>query len=242
MKSNNRTLLIVVIVLVVFCCLCSLAAAGGAGIYYYAASQAGKTMDNAIPPIMDGASPIPTEDVSVPTSESSTLSPAEPTETEVPIAPDATGVPQSGNTKTGLGVSRQQMVAFLNSGDAFTFDKPVTTSGFESVTGYHKTLCLKGDCAAVTLLGPADNLLAVSVAVPTDPTDSAQTLTCMALLMDMTSHFSGGDDSFSTRMLQDVLNAQKNQSALKKSATVNGFKYTETYAPKSHIAAVAVSK
>ena len=233
MNSTNKTILIIVIVLIILCCLCSAVTTGGAAIFFALHKDATSSINTISPSPEIEVSPVPADEM--------TATPAEQP-TEVPaLAPEATHVPE-GITPAGLNVSRADMIQFLNSGDAFNFKDPITTAGFEAVMGYHKTLCLKGDCAAVTLLGPADNLVAVSAAVPTDPNNQAQTLTSVSLLMTLASHFTNGDVNYPTQMFQDIMDAQTNQKALNKKATVNGYKFSESYDPKTHIAAVGISK
>jgi hypothetical protein len=235
MNSTQKTILIVVIILIAFCCLCSLATAGGAAIYFAWPKGPNNAVNTVSPPTDFEQSPLPTDEIATPFPEEDS--------TETPDAAlEPTQESQPDSTQSGMDTSREEMVQFLNVGDAFRFEKPVDMAGFETVMGYHKTLCLKGDCAAVTLLGPAENLVAVSAAVPTDPTSKAQTLTSITLLMTLASHFTGGDANFPTQILNDVLDAQAKQKTMNKKTTVNDFTFTESYDSKTHIAGLVIAK
>jgi len=234
MNSRNKTILMIVIVLIVLCCVCSLVTAGAAGIFYSMHQQAAGTTDTSIPPYFEPLSLQPTDAATEPPSVE---------DTEVPeVTPESTQAPKAGGEHPAMGVSRDEMIQFLNVGDAFNFKDPVDSSGYEVVQGFHKTLCLKGDCAAVTLLGPSENLLAVSAAVPTDPNNKAQTLSTVTLLMTVAAHFAGSDSVLPAQILKDVLDAQAQQSTLNKSTDANGYTFTESYNTQSHVAGLAIAK
>jgi len=132
MNSQNKTVLIVVIVLIVVCCLCSLVTAGGAGIYYYSSKPAPGPVNSPVPPsTFNGKGPAPTDEASAPPQEDATETPdasspnsqADATET-----PDASASPTDealvAPSNLGLGVSRDEIIKFFNSGGAFNLPSP----------------------------------------------------------------------------------------------------------------------
>jgi len=98
-----------------------------------------------------------------------------------------------------------------------------------------------GGCLSV-MLGPADNLAAVSAAEPIYADDKAQTTATVTLLMKLAAHFIGADAPFLTGMQDDISTAQANQQALNKRANGKGYLCRETYDPQSKIVVVTISK
>ena len=172
-----------------------------------------------------------------PAPENPTPAPAGPT------APPQTPAAQSSSSDHApLGVNRADMIKYFN-GLNFVFQNPTTQNGVEMVTGYHKTLCINQDCAAITLFGPADNLLAIAMAVPTDPNDINQTSDAVPLL-GMLAYKITNDQDFTIQMAKEITNAVMGKTALDKKYNVNGFIVSESVKPnKDHyVAAVEINK
>jgi len=225
MKSNQKTLLTVVIALVVLCGLCSLAAAAGGGLYYFSSKK------TAAPGISNRAVQSSTESD---TAEQS--GPAAPT-----AAVSTPNAPLPKASSKGLGLSRQDMITFLAGKGVSDFGQPTTHNGDEEVMGHQNNLCVKGGCATVILLGPAEQIQVVSVAVEINSADPAQTESAVSFLKTVASHFIGADAPFTNQMLADISSAGADQKALDKKAKVNGFTCRLTYNPDDQIAAMAVS-
>ena len=114
--------------------------------------------------------------------------------------------------------------------------------GQEVVTLTHKTLCVQTNCAAVSLAGPEDNLLAISVFVPTDPKDTLQTTTALTLLMDAVGEFSGDSKQFPMKVMSDLFQAQQSGTDYQYSMLNNGYSFTEQYISQSQEAGVTITR
>lgn len=214
-QKSNKMLLLAGAAVILLCCLC-LALVGG----YFAVSnffESKTTLE-------------PTEIIDMPQPE------PKPLVTSLPATPKP---PAAGD---GLGVSRAEMMDFFGSGEAFNFDTPTIMQGMEVVMGTHTRLCLKGDCAAVTLLGPEESLSAVSAAVPTDPNDSSQTMTSAALLMTLASRFVGSSSTVPTDILNALLDAQSSGQSSYLTFKDNGYTFDFSYDAGSGVAALAVTQ
>jgi hypothetical protein len=172
-----------------------------------------------------------------PAAEDSAPAPAKPTAPPQPPAAQS-----SSSDHAPLGVNRADMIKYFN-GLNFVFQNPTTYNGVETVMGYHKTLCISKDCAAMTLFGPADNLLAIAMAVPTDPNDINQTSDAVPLL-GMLAYKITNDQDFTIAMSKEITNAVMGKTALDKKYNVNGFIVSESVKPnKDHyVAAVEINK
>jgi hypothetical protein len=248
-SPSRNTIIIIVIVLIVLCCCC-VALVGAAGIGF---STFRSQVPNGIKEILP-ENIIPTEEPFLTTSTPENPEPPQevvpaentpegPTDqtlepTEVPTNSDSS----SGDSSSGLGVTRQEMIDYFNVGSAFKFGEPFTAQGMEAVMGQHATLCIKTNCASVTLLGPADNITVVSVAVPTDPKDITQTATAITLLMNAVVRFSPNDSALFTQMMTDITSAQAAGTNLAKNAESGGFKIFYNYVAQTHNAGVAITK
>ncbi len=247
-KSNTSTILIVVVAVVALCCLCTaVAGAGGAALFLYNTSSTSgmRTTLEAIPQVVTEevfpAEPTWTEEVATPEVETpEPTETAEPTETPEPT--ETAAAPQTSGP--GMGVSRDEMMKFFNAGNAFTWADPIMVSGVEMVQGTHSSLCVKSDCASVTLAGPADDLLAVSVAVPLSPTDNSERLTAITLLMTAVGRFNDqkGLNTLPKQILNDMGSASKAGTSLDKSFENNGYKFTESYNPKTQVGAIGITR
>jgi hypothetical protein len=168
--------------------------------------------------------------------------------------PENTSEPESLPTSTpraskpgsanGLGVTRAEMIEFYSSGGAFTFDDPTTIQGLEIVQGTHTWLCVDSNCAAVTLGGPEDDLLVLSVVVPTQPDDGTQTTLGILLLMTTAARFTDAqaDEVVPAQIMEDITNAQKASQNLEKAIESSGYVFTETYDAQTHNAGLAISR
>jgi len=134
------------------------------------------------------------------------------------------------------------MIRFFGGDKAFIFGKPFIVQGFEAVMGAHTWVCIQTNCASVTLLGPADDLLAVSVVVPTDPKDTSQTATAVALLMNAASHFVDTSSDLPYQILSEVTAAQASQTSVNKTVTDNGYEFTIVYNAQTHNAGLAIGR
>ena len=225
MNSSKKIILIVLIILIIVCCLCAITAAIGGGIYqFWGKSTAVSTQEEIIPTEL----------------EETSISPEMTLEAPINIE-EPTTAPKSTNSK-GLGVSRAEMLQSLNSGNAFNVGKPFKLQDLEAVMGEHVSLCIQSNCAAFTLLGPAKDLMAVSMVVPTDPNDQTQTLTAITLLMDVASSFAGNNSDIPMQVMNDILKAQSNQKNLDKKFNINGYSFNESYDAKTHNAGLAISR
>lgn len=224
---------------VLICCLvvAVVVVAGGTGAAYFLTSSTKVATVTAVQVNAPPATSLP-EDTATPED---TVAPEDTATPETIEAP--TDTPQVENTTNplSLGVSRDEMEQFLGAGGAFTFGKPFTIQGLEAVMGTHSWLCIQTNCAAVTLLGPADDLLAVSAVVPTDPKDTGQTATACALLMTVSARFSqsGG---IALQILDDITKAQAAQTNLNQSVIDNGYEFTIIYNSQTHNAGLGVGR
>jgi len=247
-SRSNKGTIIAVIAIVVICCLC--AGVVGGGIYGYNMLQNNPELKGSFDDVINAFGTTPTEPrVYGSDNESPTEAPApeEPGTIEAPTqaepgAPTEAPAPNQPGSVRGLGLSRAEMIQYLNQGGAFTFGEPYDLSGDQAVDGTHKTICLSSDCATVTLLGPADNLSVVSVAVPTDPKDIKQTTVAITLVMDVALKFTGDPNKTPTQIMSDLMAAQAGKNKLDKSFDDNGFTFTETYEPDSGIATLAIAR
>jgi hypothetical protein len=176
---------------------------------------------------------IPTE---LPATEVPIPAPAEPT-----ALPHPPAAQPSSSTHAPLGVSRAYM---MDQYGVFVFQKPYTTDyGVEAIMGYHQTMCIDKDCAAITLMGPADNLLLIGMAVPTNPNDDVEITSAIALLGHLTFDITK-DDSFSGQLIKDFVDAVTSQKTLDKKYNVNGFIISESVKPNNghFVAAMTITK
>jgi hypothetical protein len=237
--SGNRTTIIIIIVLVVLCCLCvAVAGVGGAG-YFFLQKASTSTEPITAETVAPFEMTVTPEEQTATTAPEDTATPAEMATPADVNVPTTTGPVPSAK---GMGVSRDQMIQYFNSGDAFDFGSVKQLSGLDAVTGIHKTLCVKGDCAAVTLLGPADDLLAVSAAVPTDPKDNVQTLTAITLLMNAAQYFSGDSGDVPTKIMVSISAAQVTGKDFDDTTTSNGYSFNYNFNSKNGVASIAISK
>lgn len=219
-QKSNKKYLLAALAAILLCCLClALVAAGFAAYRAFDGGLFGKDVQ-----------PKPVEiTVEAPPQEPTALQ-------SVPTAskPSTAG--------SGLGVSRAEMMDFFGSGGAFEFDAPFTAQGKEVVMGSHTWLCLEGDCAAATLLGPEESLEAVSVAVPLDPNDDTQSITAVTLLMTLASRFASSSSTVPYDVLDAVTSAQANRQNKEVTFKDNGYTFNVSFDAASGIAALAVSR
>ncbi|MCC6147795.1 MAG: hypothetical protein IT308_09530 [Anaerolineaceae bacterium] len=220
---NNKKIILIVLGVVLLCCVCLAAAAA---LFGFSSLFSSSSIEAPFSSIIGEATPAGMT--------------VRPTTTPPAAVPTATAV-QPTSAGKGLGVSRAEMMDFFGSGGAFEFEEPFTSNGMELMMGYHTWLCLEGDCAAVTLLGPEKELLAVSAAVPTDPNDQGQTMTATALLMTLAQRFSSAASSVSTDILDYVLTAQVKPQEASKVFKDNGYVFTVAYDASTHIASLAIA-
>lgn len=223
-SRSNKKIILIVLGVIVLCCLCLIAVAGLFGL---------SSLFVANPFAKDPTS----------TPRAAITVEVRPVETAVrpatPLAPAATKATTTGD---GLGVSRAEMMDFFGSDGAMEFEDPFFFGETELMMGYHTWICLEGDCAAVTLLGPEDDLQAVSAAVPTDPDDQTQTMTAVSLLMTLAGHFSGSASDIPYQILEAVQNAQANNRSDEQIFEDNGYVFTISYDADSRIAGLTVSR
>lgn len=246
-SSGGKIALIIIIVLLVLCCCCACLTIAGAAAYLSFVTPTHSTT-NPMPEFLEPTFVMPTiifETPALPFPFQRT-----PTVEETPT-PEETATPKAGVTqtetptagKTSLGVSRQEMIDFFNSGDAFTFEKPITVQGVEMVQGTHSSLCVNSDCAAVTLGGPEDDLQVVSVVAPTG-TEHGQAVPAFALLMNTAVRFidPNKDGDIPLVIMQDLLSAIDDGKQLEKTFESHGYQLVETYDPKLHQAGLAITR
>ena len=239
-KSNSkRNIIIIGIVAVVFiCCLCvGLIVVGGGAAYFLPASS--KVVTQIV------AETVFPEITSLPADTAAPDDTATPEDTTTPETiglPSETPPGKNPPNPLSLGVSRDEMIQFFNADKAFIFGKPFMVQGLEAVIGTHTWVCIQTNCAVVTLLGPADDLLAVSVVVPTDPNDIAQTSTAVALLMNAASHFVDTSSDLPYQILSEVTVAQTSQTDVNKTFTNNGYEFTIVYIAQTHNAGFAIAR
>ncbi|HTX80274.1 MAG TPA: hypothetical protein VMC62_11420, partial [Longilinea sp.] len=199
---------------------------------------AGCTFDKTALSFLAGATatPTPTE-TPLPTS-TSTPTPL-PTATETPL-PEPTGDLSQPFPSDGLGITRQELIAFFNSGNAFTFEKPSTYKGEEFVTGYHQWICVKGDCAALTIFGPSDNVDAVSLAVPMNPNDKTESMTALTLLMNMAGFFDNSGPAYPSQLANDIWLSWEDDTDFDQSYNIDGLVFAEKYDSSAHIAMLLI--
>ncbi len=227
-NNSNRNLIIgIVIAALLLCCICGTTAGLGAAAFFYLhRTTAGQTTIDSTPEFIE---PTIAEEIS-----------ATP---ENIISPSETPVPEATSTNVqGLGVTRDAMLQFFNSGDAFNFGKPTEIQGVEVVQGEHKSLCIQTNCAAVTLLGPADDLLSVSVVVPTDPQNVSQTTVAMTLLLDAADQFTGNNSNVPMQIMSDLIQAQSAGNNFEKTFQESGYSFTENYFAQTHNAGIVITR
>jgi len=226
-NSKRNIIIIVIAAAILICCLVvAIAVVGGGGVAYYLTTSS-------------KAATVPAAEVIVPSATSLPEDTATPETFAVP-----TDTPPVGNTANplGLGVSRDEMEQLLGAGGAFTFNKPTMIQGLEAVMGTSSTQCIQTNCAAVTLLGPADDLLAVSVVAPTDPNDPTQTAMACALLMTVSARFTQDSGGIATQIFSEITQAQASQTDLNNTVIDNGYEFTIMYNPQTHNAGLAVAR
>ncbi len=237
-NSTRNIVIIVVAVIVVLCCLCALVGGAGAALFNI------RSRSNGPAPFENGQ-PIPIQptldEPPVPTEEPS----ATPETIQIPAPPDPseimTQVAGPAPSATGLGFSQAELMQFFQDSGGFTFGEPFTVQGQNAVMGKHPTICVQSDCAAVTLLGPEEDIQAVSVVVPIDPKDQLGSLTAITVLMNSVVKFAT-DGSIPAQMMSDLVQAQTAGSSFEKSVTDHGYTLTYNYDPKAHQAGLAVSR
>jgi hypothetical protein len=253
--SATKTILVIVSVLVVLCCLCTAVTGGGAAAYFTLIRPKIETANHPFFPTEEAVqvqeSPFPVEDtptventpelVDTPTVENTPEARNTP---EAEVEPTLTHQASGPDDFRGLGVSREEMISFYNTGDAFTFSDPTTMQGLEIVQGTHSWLCVESNCAAVTLGGPANDLLVISVVVPTKPDDSTQTTLGLLLLMTTAARFTDPQSASSvpTQVMEEIFNAQKTSQDLEEIIESNGYEFTVNYNAQTQNAGLAVTR
>lgn len=237
-KKRNIIIIVIVVAVLICCLVVAVVVVAGGGAAYFLASSSKVVTESAVQTIAPPATQLPEDTV----TPEDTVAPEDTATPETIEAP--TDTPQVGNTTNplSLGVSRDEMEQFLGADGAFKFGKPFTIQGLEAVLGTHSWLCIQTNCATVTLLGPADDLLAVSVAVPTDPKDTSQTATAVALLMTAASHFIDTSSDLPFQILSEVTAAQASQTEVNKTVTNNGYEFTIIYNAQTHNAGLAIGR
>jgi hypothetical protein len=237
--SSKKIIIGAVIAALVLCCVCgSTAGLGTAAYFLFQKSSEIQTNNESAPELIEPT--LAEEILSTPEIVYSTEE-ARPTPDIITSQTD-TAVPETQPNDQGLGVSRDDMIQFFNSGDAFNFGKPTKMQGIEIVLGEHKSLCIQKNCAAVTLAGPADDLIAVSVVAPTDPGSMSQTATSIALLMDAVAQFAGDNSELAVQMMGDLTQAQAVGNSFEKTIQENGYSFTENYDAKTHNLGIAITR
>lgn len=219
-SASRKTIVIIVIVVAVLCCLCTALAGGAAALYlFFSQGAAAPALIQELPIPLPGNIPVP-EDLPLPEN------------LPVPQVPPAQLPPAA-----GLG-TRQDLMAYY--GEAFDFGAPTVTQDMEIVTGTHRSICVKGDCAAVSMAGPADAVTSLAIVVPTDPKDTAQSTVAITLLMNTAMHFAGEDSTLPFDIMTDIFEAQKSNTALDKQSEEDGYLFIESYNPQTHQAGLTV--
>ena len=237
LKSNSKrnTIIIAAFAIIIICCLCTgLAAAGGGSAYLLSART--KVITRSVKEAMTPAIPSIPEATFAPED---TTAPKETATPETNVLPSETPQEHIPFYILGLGVSRDEMEQFLGAGGAFRFGKPTSIQGIEAVMGTSSSQCIQTNCAAVTLSGPADDLLAVSVVAPTDP---RQTAMACALLMTVSARFAQDSGGIGTQILTDITQAQIAQTNLNKTMIDNGYEFTIIYNPQTHNAGLDIAR
>jgi hypothetical protein len=238
-NSKRNIIIIVIVVAVLICCLVVgiIVVAGGGAAYFLTSSSKVSTVP-ASEIIAPSATSLP-EDTATPEE---IVSPEETATSETVLPPSETPQEQSASNSLGLGVNRDDMEQFLGVGGAFTFGKPSIIQGLEVVMGTSSSQCIQTNCASVTLLGPVDDLLAVSVVAPTDPNDPGQTAMACALLMTVSARFAQDSSGIAMQILTGITQAQTAQTNLNKTVIDNGYEFTIIYNPQTHNAGLAVAR
>jgi hypothetical protein len=231
-KKPKKTILIIVIVLILVCCLCTAAVAAGAGGFAL-------TKNGTIP---DYLGILPTE-TPTPTATPTEVPPTpEPKATKTPAMGEATSQSPSIDDISTLGISRAEMIAALNGDEVFTFEDPIEVQGTEIVMGTHSWLCVQGDCASISMMGPEDDLIVISLAVPLDPNDNDESSTAIALMMNVTTIFAKNDSDLAFQMMTDIMNAESNGSSFDQNVAADGYTFNYNYDPTMSIASLTVTK
>jgi hypothetical protein len=225
-RIGRNTVLIVIIALVVLCCLCTLVASAGAAAYFILRPASVEQVPDFLPGLEETPFDIPEFEEPFP-FESTPLEdvfPFEETPGVEPFLLEETPDSSNPNSLAGLGVSREEMLEYYSAGGAFEFGEPQAVEGLDMVMGVHTSMCLDGNCAAVTLAGPAEDLLVISIVVPTRPGDSGQSLLALTLLMDTIARYA--DDATGANLpaeiMTDVLAAQSAGETIEKTYENNG--------------------
>lgn len=252
-STGKKTILIIIVAVVVLCCLCTVLAGAAGAAYYFLLRPAQQEV---------GFTPDPQEELLTEENTPVVEPTPEPEDTPLPEntpTPQNTSTPQKEPTVTlaaqnqdqpggaGLGVSREEMMAFYSASDQFEFGEPSETQGMPYIMGTHTWLCIDSNCAAVTLGGPEEDLEVISIVVPTDPDDGAQTTLGILLLMTTAARFadSEGIDTIETvpaQVMQDIQDAQAAGQNLEKQIENSGYIFTVIYDAATHNAGLAVSR
>lgn len=263
--GNRTTLTILLIVLgaaLVLCLACILLTSGAAGLAAFLITRSERSPSlSTLPPVATVEAPAPkftrtptstrtatptiTEPPFVPSISPTPSASASPTSTMTPTSTLTPTPPGGASTnRQGLGHSRAELMQFYNRDDAFTFGEPIQAQGFEAVIGTHKTLCIDSNCAAVTLLGPAENVLSVAVSAPTGARSPVQSATSMALLATTAGYFSdtGEAATIVTAMTGDLLQAQRQNKTFEKALDQGEKTFLWRYDASSGVATLAVAR
>ncbi|HMD87811.1 MAG TPA: hypothetical protein VKF38_01490 [Anaerolineaceae bacterium] len=225
-SSNKKIIIGVVIAALVLCCVCgSITGLGSAAYFYLKKTPEVQTNQQATPEIIETAQP---------EGNSATPEPVYP--------PTETAVPVSTLTGQGLDVTRDSLLQFINANYDFNFSQPTQVQGLEVVQGESSSQCINTNCAAVTLVGPADNLLVVSEVVPTDPQDNAQSTIAITLLGDIVTQFTGDKSDTPLIIMGELIQAQSEGKNYQNTIQQNGYSFLEDYDAQSHNAGITISR
>ena len=220
-NSNQKIIIGVVIAALVLCCVCVTIAGLGAAAFFYIHKAAN------IEPTPEIIEPTQSQEISATPDINS------PTETAVPETP---------TSGQGLGITRDAMLQFFTKDDTFQFGQPTQVQGQEVVQGENKSLCIDTNCAAVTMVGPADDLLDVSEYVPTDPADSTQTTIALTALIDAASQFTGSKSATPLIIMGELIQAQSEGKDFQKTIQENGYSFLEDYNAQTHNAGITITR
>ncbi|MDR3574133.1 MAG: hypothetical protein P4L50_09735 [Anaerolineaceae bacterium] len=228
-NSNKKIIIGVVVAALVLCCVCGSTAGLGTAAYFYI-HKTSEAQSNVTSTTVANE---PTQAYVIQPTQAAESSP-----TSIP-ATEATQIPAA---IQGLGVTRAAMLKFYTTDDTFTFGQPTRVQGQELVQGENKSLCIGSNCAAVTLLGPADDLVDVSEYVPTDPTDSTQTTIALTALIDGASQFTNSDSATPLIIMGQMMQAQSAGKDFQQTITDHGYTFFEDYNAQTHNAGVTITR
>jgi hypothetical protein len=225
-RSTNKIIIGGVIAALVLCCVCGSITGLGAAAYFYLKKA----------PEIQANQPATPEIIDTTQAEGNSATP------EPVYSATETVVPVTTTTGQGLDVTRDSLLQFINANYDFNFSQPTQMQGQEVVQGESKSQCINTNCAAITLVGPADNLLVVSAVVPTDPQDNAQSTIAITLLGDIVTQFTGDKSDTPLIIMGELIQAQSEGKDYQNTIQQNGYSFLEDYDSQSHNAGITISR